>query len=722
MRVAIPDQPLRLLEVLLDHPGVVVSRDQLRERLWRADTFVDFEHGLNAAVKRLRDALGDSADHPRFIETVPKRGYKFIGPAIAGPAAPAGSPAAVGGPGRWGSRARGASAAVVLAGILALWLWPPPAPPVTSTASLALTRLTFDPGLQRDPAFSPDGRFMAYASNSGGNFDLWVLPLDGGAARRLTDHPAHDMQPAWSPDGQTILFRSERDGGGLFAISPGGGHVVRRTASGFRPRWSPDGTTFAFGSSPVSSGTSFMAAADGSSITPVAYQNVPRRLNQAMGWHPSGRLVWLAGSGKYIVMMSRRSADQPEAESAIVDDVRGRFEVLSLAVVDNQPLGWSPDGRTLNFVGQTEGSAATADVWRVSVDPESLRVMDGPVRVTTGAEAESDLAVTPGAGVAFSASTRTMRAWVMELDGKGGLVSGSARPVTPEAVSITEPALSPDGTRLLVRIHHPGGAHPPELRVLGLDDGSERVLRRINAERDDVRFPRWSPDGTRVAFSQRLSSKDKFASAIKTLDVRSVAESFVTSPWWDGTVALENVWGWSADGHSLLVTSTRYRPPHFALVRVPLAAAPRAETAARVLVSVPGFGVWQATESPNGRWVCFNQTPFDNFDYSVLRVVPAEGGDPRPVTEGRSWDDKPRWAADGRRLYFLSRRDGDFNVWSVAFDPERGTVIGQPRPVTTFKAPNETVADHLGAAELSVGGNRLAVVMQRLAGGIWMLE
>ena len=69
-----PDQPFRILAVLLEHPGELVTRDELRARVWPADTFVDFEHGLNAAVKRLRDVLGDSADRPRYIETVPRRG------------------------------------------------------------------------------------------------------------------------------------------------------------------------------------------------------------------------------------------------------------------------------------------------------------------------------------------------------------------------------------------------------------------------------------------------------------------------------------------------------------------------------------------------------------------------------------------------------------------------------------------------------------------------
>lgn len=80
IRVPLQDQPFRVLVRLVEHPGEVVTREQLREQLWPAETFVDFDHGLNAAVRRLRDALGESADTPRFIETVPRRGYRFIAP------------------------------------------------------------------------------------------------------------------------------------------------------------------------------------------------------------------------------------------------------------------------------------------------------------------------------------------------------------------------------------------------------------------------------------------------------------------------------------------------------------------------------------------------------------------------------------------------------------------------------------------------------------------
>ena len=87
-RISLPEQPLQVLKALLDRPGQLVTREELRQRLWSAETFVDFEHGLNAAVRRLREALGDSAEKPRFVETLPRRGYRFIAP-VVGPSAKA---------------------------------------------------------------------------------------------------------------------------------------------------------------------------------------------------------------------------------------------------------------------------------------------------------------------------------------------------------------------------------------------------------------------------------------------------------------------------------------------------------------------------------------------------------------------------------------------------------------------------------------------------------
>ncbi len=89
IRIKLQDQPLQVLAMLLERPGDLVTREELRTKLWPADTFVDFDHGLNSAINKLREALGDSADNPRFIETLPRRGYRFVG-AVDPPATPPG--------------------------------------------------------------------------------------------------------------------------------------------------------------------------------------------------------------------------------------------------------------------------------------------------------------------------------------------------------------------------------------------------------------------------------------------------------------------------------------------------------------------------------------------------------------------------------------------------------------------------------------------------------
>ena len=86
-RISLRDQPFLVLASLLEHPGQVVTRDELRRRLWSDEVFVDFNNGLNIAMARLRLALGDSAKHPRFVETLPKRGYRFIGHVSPSPSA-----------------------------------------------------------------------------------------------------------------------------------------------------------------------------------------------------------------------------------------------------------------------------------------------------------------------------------------------------------------------------------------------------------------------------------------------------------------------------------------------------------------------------------------------------------------------------------------------------------------------------------------------------------
>src|ERR1700752_2350260 len=92
LRIRLRGQPFQVLAVLLEHPGEIVTREELQKKLWPADTFVDFDHGLNKAISKIREALGDSAESPRFVETVSRRGYRFLAEVKPADTAPGTSP------------------------------------------------------------------------------------------------------------------------------------------------------------------------------------------------------------------------------------------------------------------------------------------------------------------------------------------------------------------------------------------------------------------------------------------------------------------------------------------------------------------------------------------------------------------------------------------------------------------------------------------------------
>src|SRR6185369_3269223 len=157
-KVRLQEQPFQILTLLLRRPGEVVTREEVRQALWPGDTFVDFDVGLNSAIKRLRDALNDSADNPRFVETLPRRGYRFV---AALETAPDPAPPALEAPHRtgsppvvrlrsWGAAAAVVAAAVLLAGLAATGKWPHlrgqlASVPIRSLAVLPFENLTGDP-------------------------------------------------------------------------------------------------------------------------------------------------------------------------------------------------------------------------------------------------------------------------------------------------------------------------------------------------------------------------------------------------------------------------------------------------------------------------------------------------------------------------------------------------------------------------------------------------
>src|SRR5215813_9940652 len=216
LKVRLQEQPFQVLIMLLERPGELVTREELRSRLWSADTFVDFDHSLNAAIKRLRDALGESAEAPVFIETLARRGYRFIAPVDGGSA-----PSTVGladafEPNKPHSRRRVrpwmlaiASLVTAAAMILLFVSREEVRAPKTQPRLAPLTTYT---GREYEPALAPDGNRVAFAwsgpdESIGRIASIYVKQIGEERALRLTSIPgAIDFGPDWSPDGAYIVF------------------------------------------------------------------------------------------------------------------------------------------------------------------------------------------------------------------------------------------------------------------------------------------------------------------------------------------------------------------------------------------------------------------------------------------------------------------------------------------------------------------------------------
>ncbi len=242
-RIRLQEQPFRILLLLLEHQGEVVSRDELQARIW-GKTYVDFEEGLNTAVRKLRDALGDSAANPRFIETLPRRGYRFIATAeVVGmtPILPEPKSFPVKRPLLW--LAIGGAAITILASVFLMRVREKPL--LTASPPIQLTR---DSGLTTEPVISQDGKFLVYASDRAGegNLDIWIQHTSGGEPRRLTSNAANERQPELSPDGSNVIFRSEVETPGIYSVPTLGGAPTLIIKDGYLPRYSPDGLRIAY--------------------------------------------------------------------------------------------------------------------------------------------------------------------------------------------------------------------------------------------------------------------------------------------------------------------------------------------------------------------------------------------------------------------------------------------------------------------------------------------
>jgi Tol biopolymer transport system component len=605
--------------------------------------------------------------------------------------------------------AASAVAGIAVVGVLGYLAWAPRAPtpaPAVPAEARTLTRVTFDDGLQEQPTWSPDGRFIAYASNQSGNFDIWVQPLGGGRAVQVTTDPATDWEPAWSPDGNSIAFRSEREGGGIFVVPALGGRERKLAAVGYEPSWSADGSKiFAVVQAPIE---------NASRVIPQVYEiplnggSAARILEDQLSafadvgppaWHPDGkRLSFFAirkkdGTGGLWTLPL--SGGEP-TKSTIAADVLGRLQAARLS----RPIAfkWGPKGNALYYQGYSKG---TENLWKIGVDPDTLQWVSGPDRLTTSSGVDSDIALSPDGGrLAFVTRIEASRLWSWPFDAKTGRVTGNEQAMTAASTSVSNFDLSVDGTRLAFLASRPG-KQSEELWTRTLADGRDTLI----GEAPGGYFsPRLSRDGTRVAYRR--------ATQLRWIVIDGGEEQ--TLP--EGTF---DAWDWSPDGQSILLNC----PPPEKTAALCLSSRGASHAAdVRRLVSDPAYNLWQGRFSPDGRWVAFNAQNLANPSVSRIGVAPASGGSWTPMTDAALWADKPRWSPDGRTIYFISNRQGAFfNVWGIHVDPATGKPVGPEFRVTQSDNPSRIIAAG-GGTEMGVSATRLVVPMRETSGSIWVLD
>jgi Tol biopolymer transport system component/DNA-binding winged helix-turn-helix (wHTH) protein len=539
--VRLPNQSFVVLAMLLGRAGQPVSREELRARVWPDGRVVEFEQGLNAIINRLREALGDSAEHPQYVETLPRRGYRFIGHLESGqPTVESATPARV----SLMTRVIAAACiAVVSLGIT--WVaerWMPRgqrAPAITSApgaAALTTIPLTTLLGQERMPALSPDGTRLMFAwdgeTGNPAGFDLFVRALDSERLTRVTHAAASAIAGAWSPDGTRVAFTRTGADGGLFVMASTGGEP-RKLADAFftqdslmQPAWSPDGSSIVYSA----------ADAQGSHVLHVL--RLDRSVDRILSLQPQ---CWHAGApsfspdGRALAMLCISSV---AVYSLYLLDPEADFKPLLLENFQGLPLGtaWRDPNHLLIANDSGDGSG----LWELDLKKDPKRRLIAEESMGAGLSAHDGRIV-------FSRARQTIDIWrVTPGDPRH---SAAKRWIFSTRAQMT-PQYSADGARIAFQSNRSGS---PEIWVSDADGSNAVRITEFNGPLTGA--PSWCSDGRRLAFDSRASG----ASAIYVVDTLERVPRKVATP--QANLALPV---WSKDCRWLIASDGRE-----ALYRVP---------------------------------------------------------------------------------------------------------------------------------------------------------
>jgi serine/threonine-protein kinase len=508
-------------------------------------------------------------------------------------------------------------------------------------------QLTAEPGLEIQPAISPDGKLVAYAAGSSGRMRILIRPVGGGRTIPLLDDSAAvETEPRWSPDGSAILFLTR--GGASVAPALGGSSrpivppsVNRSVASA---AWSPDGREIAF------------VRADSLLVTDVVGRQI-RLVATSPSLHSC---AWSPG-GKWIACVQGAGSFANLAPNAVVLVPAGGGPPIPLVgqQASNQSPVWSPDGGQLLFVSNRDGPR---DVYVLALSP-SGRPRGQPVRLTTGLGALSISVSADQRRLAYDVYTARANIWSLPIPQGAPITADGAVQVTRGTQVIESMRVSRDGRWLLYDSDLRGNA---DIYRIPIGGGQPEQL---TGDPADEFAPDLSPDGRAVAYhSWRTGTRDI---EVKALDGGPVEQ--VTR-----TAAQESYPVWSPDGRALAFYD---QAPLYGAVFVTRRAARGQWSPPKLMASAAFLPEW----SPDGREIAY-LTGDSSAQATPLVVMPAEGGRVRRVFDVTPAAPSPEWALwspDGRLFYYKTHdAQGRASIWAV------NAAGGRPRLLVRFTDPD----------------------------------
>jgi Tol biopolymer transport system component/DNA-binding winged helix-turn-helix (wHTH) protein len=619
-KVKLQEQPFRVLSFLLERAGDVVTREELREKLWPADTFVDFDHGLNSAVARLRDALRDSAEKPRFVETVSKRGYRFVG--LLRPVAPALLPSEsqpaiqqVDSVANRSAGKIGMSTAFFFVLFEAIAIWALRRPHADSQLSrIEVVPLISLRGFQATPAFSPSGTLVAFRQSDGArNTGIYATAVGGEKSVQVTGNPG-DCCPTWSPNGDQIAFtRYSEKAFSIYVLAALGGterRVYQGTASkGSGISWSPDGKYLAFpedsSDDPTRSTVSLLSLADSS--THALTSPPPGSLDHEPAFSPDGtKLAFI-----------RSTVAGVSNDVYVMPATGGQPKRLTF---DNRPImgppTWTADSQEIIF---SSNRSATTGLWRVSPSDGTLRPIAAPV-------GESKWPSIPAKGNSLVYEQWISKANIWRLDLRDlKHYQKPPRALISEKGSKMRPELSPDGKKIAFESDRLGFWDIWSCDISGTNCDQVTDLHGTAGR------ARWSPDGHYIAFEFHPHER----SEIYVVEVPGGVPNLVeTIPGSDNLSP-----SWSRDGKWLYFASKRGSEP-FQIWKMPFHGGPP--------VRLTKSGGIAPVESADGRYLYYVK-----YEQGGLWRMPLQGGEETELLNdigGSGWAD---WALAANGIYYL---------------------------------------------------------------------